>query len=123
MTISIENVWALLQQHQQETFYTAKGLPFTYTIRGGELFVDRRQKSITISTVEKRWKKLAGCRRTVLPSRAQRKSAAMGQAISIRCCWHWEFSVFPRRRKQASSTFKTQHIALNLYKNGHIREK
>ena len=58
MTISIENVWALLQQHQQETFYTAKGLPFTYTIRGGELFVDRRQKSITISTVEKALEKI-----------------------------------------------------------------
>ena len=58
MTISIENVWALLQQHQQETFYTAKGLPFTYTIRGRELFVDRRQKSITISTVEKALEKI-----------------------------------------------------------------
>ena len=58
MTISIENVWALLQQHQQEIFYTAKGLPFTYTIRGGELFVDRRQKSITISTVEKALEKI-----------------------------------------------------------------
>ena len=58
MTISIENVWALLQQHQQETFYTAKGLPFTYTICGGELFVDRRQRSITISTVEKALEKI-----------------------------------------------------------------
>ena len=52
MTKSIEEVWPLLQQHQRETFYTAKGLPFFYTIRGGELFVDRRRKSITISTVE-----------------------------------------------------------------------
>ena len=51
MADSIAAVWALLQQHQQEVFHTAKGLPFTYTIRGGELFVDRRQKSITISTV------------------------------------------------------------------------
>lgn len=51
MPDSIDAVWALLQQHQQEVFHTAKGLPFTYTIRGGELFVDRRQKSITVSTV------------------------------------------------------------------------
>ena len=51
MADSIDAVWALLQQHQQEVFHTAKGLPFTYTIRGGELFVDRRQKSITVSTV------------------------------------------------------------------------
>ena len=38
MADSIDAVWALLQQHQQEAFHTAKGLPFTYTIRGGELF-------------------------------------------------------------------------------------
>ena len=41
MTKDIDFVWPLLQQHQGETFYTAKGLPFTYTIRGGELFVHR----------------------------------------------------------------------------------
>lgn len=58
MTKSIETVWPLLQQHQHETFYTAKGLPFTYTMHGGELFVDRRQKSITISTVEKALEKI-----------------------------------------------------------------
>lgn len=58
MTKSIQNVWPLLLQHQQETFYTAKGLPFTYTIRGGELFVDRRSKSITVSTVEKALEKI-----------------------------------------------------------------
>lgn len=58
MTKSIETVWPLLQQHQGETFYTAKGLPFTYTVRGGELFVDRRQKSITVSTVEKALEKI-----------------------------------------------------------------
>ena len=51
MADSIDAVWALLQKHQQEVFHTAKGLPFTYAIRGGELFVDRRQKSITVSTV------------------------------------------------------------------------
>ena len=46
-----QEVWALLQAHAGETFYTAKGLPFHYQIHGGELFVDRKNKSITISTV------------------------------------------------------------------------
>uniref|UniRef100_UPI0040281B7C hypothetical protein n=1 Tax=Gemmiger formicilis TaxID=745368 RepID=UPI0040281B7C len=32
-------------------FYTAKGLPFHYLIHGRELFVNRKNKSITISTV------------------------------------------------------------------------
>lgn len=47
----LNDVWQLLADHQGETFTTAKGLPFTYSVRGGELFVDRRSKSITISTV------------------------------------------------------------------------
>lgn len=49
--MDVQEVWALLEQHQGEQFYTAKCLPFCYIIRGGELFVDRRSKSITISTV------------------------------------------------------------------------
>ena len=48
---TVEQLWQLLEAHQGETFYTAKGLPFRYTVRGGELFVDRRAKSITVSTV------------------------------------------------------------------------
>lgn len=51
MQLTVEALWVLLERHQGETFYTAKGLPFHYTIRGGELFVDRRAKSITVSTV------------------------------------------------------------------------
>jgi len=39
MTKTIEAIWQLLQQHQGETFHTAKGLPFTYSIRGGGVFV------------------------------------------------------------------------------------
>ena len=45
-----QEVWAMLQAHEGETFYTAKGLPFHYLIHGRELFVNRKNKSITIST-------------------------------------------------------------------------
>ena len=58
MTKTIEAIWQLLQQHQGVTFHTAKGLPFTYTIRGGELFVNRRRKSITVSTVRRALEKI-----------------------------------------------------------------
>lgn len=44
-------LWRLLGQMQGREFHTAKGLGFTYTIRGGELFVDRKSKSITQATV------------------------------------------------------------------------
>lgn len=46
-----QDAWTMLQAHEGETFYTCKGLPFHYQVRGGELFVDRRRKSITVSTI------------------------------------------------------------------------
>jgi len=46
-----ETLWELLKQHEGEEFLTFKGLPFTYTIRGNELFVDRKDKSITLATI------------------------------------------------------------------------
>ena len=48
--ITIDLLWELLIKHQNETFYTMKRLPFTYYVKGGEIFVDRRSKSITKST-------------------------------------------------------------------------
>ena len=57
--MDVQEVWALLEQHRGEQFYTAKCLPFCYIIRGGELFVDRRSKSITISTVAAALQKIA----------------------------------------------------------------
>ena len=56
--IEKETVWSAIEAHQGETFYTKKGLPFTYEIRGGEMFVDRREKSITRSTFEKAFQKI-----------------------------------------------------------------
>lgn len=49
----LEQFWETLIQHQGETFYTVKGLEFRYRIAGGELFVDRKAKSITKATVDK----------------------------------------------------------------------
>ena len=47
-----------MTEHQSETFYTMKKLPFTYVVKGGELFVDRRSKSITKATFEQALNKL-----------------------------------------------------------------
>lgn len=51
-------VWEKLIGYQGKVFYTAKKLPFTYTIKGGEMFVDRRSKSITRATFEAAVRKL-----------------------------------------------------------------
>ena len=31
----LEELWRRMEERQHKTFYTAKGLPFTYEIRGG----------------------------------------------------------------------------------------
>lgn len=46
-----ESLWASLCRHQGKVFHTAKGLTFTNEIRGNELFVNRKEKSITRATV------------------------------------------------------------------------
>lgn len=56
--ITIENLWGVIIDHAGKSFSTKKGLPFTYSIKGGELFTDRRERSITRSTFEKAFLKL-----------------------------------------------------------------
>ena len=56
--ITVETLWDVLIAHQGETFYTTKGLPFTYTIKGGEFFTERKKKSITRATFEKAFVKI-----------------------------------------------------------------
>ena len=57
-TVTIDNLWQAITSHQGETFYTKKMLPFTYTIKGGEMFTDRRERSITRRTFENAYKKI-----------------------------------------------------------------
>jgi len=49
-------LWNNILLHQGETFTTSgrgikSGVTFTYSIRGAEMFVDRKEKSITRATV------------------------------------------------------------------------
>ena len=49
-------LWNNIILHQGETFITSgrgnrSGVTFTYSIRGAEMFVDRKEKSITRATV------------------------------------------------------------------------
>ncbi len=51
-------IWEWIIAHEGNTFYTKKGLPFTYYIKGGELFASRRERSITRSTFERACEKM-----------------------------------------------------------------
>lgn len=42
-----DTLWHALLIFEGYKFHTAKELPFTHTIKGGELFVSRKEKSIT----------------------------------------------------------------------------
>lgn len=53
-----ECLWTHICKYQGKVFYTKKGLPFTYYIKGGELFASRRERSITKSTFEAAYKKI-----------------------------------------------------------------
>lgn len=57
-SIPISSLWNVIVENQGKKFVTKKGLPFTYSIKGGELFTDRRERSITRSTFEKAYEKL-----------------------------------------------------------------
>lgn len=56
--ITRDNLWKTIEENQGETIYTVKKLPFTYTVKGGELFTERKKKSITRATFEKAYEKL-----------------------------------------------------------------
>ena len=49
--LNVELLWQVLCELQQIHFYTVKGIQFNYIIRGYEMFVDRKEKSITQATV------------------------------------------------------------------------
>ena len=53
-----EKLWQELTYLQGCLFTTSKGLDFTYKIRGGEMFVDRKEISITRATVMKAYGKV-----------------------------------------------------------------
>ena len=54
----LEELWRRMEERQHKTFYTAKGLPFTYEIRGAEIVIDRRSKTITKATVSRALEKI-----------------------------------------------------------------
>ncbi len=55
---TVPGLWDVIREHEGQQFLTKKGLPFTYSIKGGELFTSRRERSITRSTFEKAYEKL-----------------------------------------------------------------
>lgn len=50
-SIPEEILWEALRAFEGYPFYTVKGIQFSYSMKGYEMFVDRKDKSITRATV------------------------------------------------------------------------
>lgn len=46
-----ESLWRAIVEREGQRFCTTKGLEFTYAVRGNEMFVSRKDTSITRATV------------------------------------------------------------------------
>lgn len=55
-------MWELIRMLQGKHFTTAKGLEYSYGVKGNEIFVSRKSKSITRSTVKLSLKSLIALR-------------------------------------------------------------
>lgn len=55
-------MWELIRMMQGKNFMTAKGLEYCYGVKGNEIFVSRKNKSITRSTVKLSLKSLIALR-------------------------------------------------------------
>lgn len=51
-------LWMMLIDNQNKQYYTMKQLPFRYSIKGNELFVSRKEKSITRSSVNQAFRRV-----------------------------------------------------------------
>ena len=49
--------WEAILAFEGAIFYTAKGLEYSYTIRGNEMFVSRKEKSVTRASILVAYKK------------------------------------------------------------------
>lgn len=71
-------LWKAVSLHAGLTFHTAKGLPFHYSIKGRELFCDRKEKSITSSTVLKAYQKIRKAEKEGTPITGPKKLNMFG---------------------------------------------
>ena len=49
--LTLDRLWEVMELYEDFPFYTMRNLEFTYIIKVNEMFVDRKEKSITKATV------------------------------------------------------------------------
>ena len=82
--IDERSLWSALIAHQGKPFETAHHLEFTYTIHNKEMFVSRKEKSITRSTVELAFHKVVELQAAGIPVDGPKMIGTFERAICIR---------------------------------------
>lgn len=73
-----DRLWRAIELYAGEQFYTSKKLPFTYTVKGGELFCDRKEKSITRATILRAYEKILTAKEAGEPVRGPKQLGMFG---------------------------------------------
>jgi hypothetical protein len=73
-----QQLWHTIVLFENYTFYTAKGLKFRYTVQGQEIFVNRKKKSITRSSVDIAYEKVQNMRAAGEPVNGPKKLGTFG---------------------------------------------
>ncbi len=68
----------MIELYAGEPFFTSKQLPFTYTVRGRELFCDRKEKSITEATFARAYAKIQSAKAAGDPIKGPKKLCMFG---------------------------------------------
>ena len=69
---SFDELWGRLRSLQGHVFHTLRGMPFTYTISGGVVKIDRKKGPITRATVELAYKTVVTARGSISGPKALR---------------------------------------------------
>lgn len=71
-------LWRVVELYAGEAFFTSKKLPFSYTVKGRELFCDRKEKSITEATVVRAYEKILAAQAAGDPIRGPKRLCMFG---------------------------------------------
>lgn len=71
-------LWKVIELYAGQQFYTSKGLPFLYRVKGRELFCDRKEKSITAASVHRAYEKIRLAREAGEPIQGPKKLSMFG---------------------------------------------
>ena len=71
-------LWKVIELYAGEPFFISKQLPFTYTVKGRELFCDRKEKSITEATFARAYAKIQAAKAAGDPIKGPKKLCMFG---------------------------------------------